>query len=68
MPEPGGSGMTAISMRRVPGGAPLPPCLPLARLPGPLPPCLPLAKPPTLPPVPLPMLGRVVAAGWSRGI
>ena len=32
MPEPGGSGMTAISMSRVPGGAPLPPCRPLARL------------------------------------
>ena len=33
MPEPGGSGMTGRSMSRVPGGAPLPPCLPLARLP-----------------------------------
>ena len=52
MPEPGGSGMTDMSMRRVPGGAPLPPFLPLARLPGPT------AGPAAAP----------VAAGGGRGL
>ena len=71
MPEPGGSGMAGRSISRVPGGAPLPPCLPLARLPTsapPLPPCLLMTGLPVLAPLFPLILLPMSSAGAPNGI